>query len=82
MRLGAYFFNAIVNAFCCHSRFLDFGKILLLAHAFRARSKRLGAHFFNVLMPYCGNLEFQISVIVGSWHTPFGTGVSAYAFTF
>ena len=33
-------------------------------------------------MLYAGNLDFQISARFGSWLTPFGPGVSAYALTF
>ena len=75
-------FFQIVYAVFWKSPFQDFGDVWLLAHAFQYRSKRLGAYFFKVLMPYAGNLDFKISARFGPRLTPSGTGVSAYAFTF
>ena len=49
-----------------------------MARAFGPRSKRQVAYFFKkMLMPYAGNLDFQISARFGFWLTPFDPGVSA-----
>ena len=44
--LGDHLF-LIVNALCWKSTFPEVGVIWLLAHAFRSRSKRLGADLFS-----------------------------------
>ena len=38
--------------------------------------------FWICLIPHIGNQDFQISVLFGSWLTPFGPGISAWALTF
>ena len=37
--------------------------------------------FLKLLMPYAGNLDLTISARFGSWLTPLGPEVSAYALT-
>ena len=38
--------------------------------------------FGKLLIPHIGNRDFQISATFGSWLTPSGPGVSAWALTF
>ena len=64
------------------SRNPDFGEIWVLAHAFRFQNLATGVSAkslicFELLMPYAGNLDFQISARFGFWLTPFDPGVSA-----
>ena len=75
--LGDHFFQ-IVNALCWKSTFPEVGVIWLLAHAFRSRSKRLGADLFSdIVNALCWYRDYQISARFGSRLTPAGSEVSA-----
>ena len=54
-----------------------FDEMWLLDHAFRARSKRPGAYFFQSVNALWWKSNFQISAIFDPWLTLLGTGVSA-----
>ena len=75
--LGDHLFK-IVNALGSKSTFPEVGVIWLLAHAFRSRSKRLGADLFSdIVNALCWYRDYQISARFGSRLTPAGSEVSA-----